>query len=1184
VSAIVDPSPTGVFVLGMYESGVEIIGEQLQILGLESVVTPTAKSLDASDPGDELTRFNDRLLVELGGSWSKPTLLPQIELLSRLEHWREEARRVFRAAYPAVLEGGKSPWVWADPRNTTLAPFWIDALDVRPSVVLVHRHPSVVAATLSLESELTSDESLVLWDEYNRMGLHLWEELTGVIVGVEGFENDVKDGVRGLKTYLDSLGRPPSDEQVVMAVESFRGPGSRRSDSALIEVPNKFVVLDRVLTQADLTTSVDPESMVKEFANYYDEEYYTHYGNEGDAPYRPREEQWTSFFATVADRIVEDLGPETVLDAGCAIGFLVEALRNRGVDAWGIDISEWAISQVPDSIRAYCSVSSLTEEITGHFDLITIIEVIEHMPDAVAGSVIANLTRHADAVLFSSTPDGFEEATHINVRTPDHWAALFSANSFYRDFDYDASYLSKDAVLFRRSSPDTGALVVSYEQSLWSTRTSLQGILDEVVPERDALVSAIGDYAHRAGLAEHANQVHEARINDLGAMLDELDQRRVAEAVSFQDEFLRRDHETAGLHQELHRARSGAEAWEAQVRAIEATKVFRYSVGLRRLYARLRGRQPSSVSASTEIVLADPTDGRVSFAEWTTRYDTLDDNDRKGIRSRIHEIADPPLISVVLPVYNTPETFLREAIESVTRQLYPHWELCIADDCSTDPRVSEIIGDYAALDDRIKVVHRAVNGHISAASNSALEVATGRWVAMLDHDDRLREHALALVAIEADIHPEARLIYSDENIIDANGQRLRDYFKPDFDPLLQLGMNHICHLAVYWRELVGQVGGFREGFEGSQDWDLLLRATESLEREQVRHITHILYDWRSHPASTAQSLAAKPYAAEAGRRAVAEHLARSGERAEVVSIPALGWNRIRWEVPDPPPLVTIIIPTRDGRWLERCLRSIWTHTTYANYEILVVDNGSVSNKTLELLRIHDGQLKVLRDDRPFSYAGLNNAAVGRAGGSLLCLLNDDTEVITPDWLDEMVGHVLRPGVGAVGAKLYYENGTVQHAGVVLGIGGVGGHVHRGLDRSDIGYFGRAACAQHLSAVTGACMLVRREAWDQVGGLDDDHLSIGYNDVDFCLRLGEAGWSTVWTPFAELTHHESVSRGPDVEGANADRLSREGKYMKERWGMLLRSDPAYNPNLTLTYEDFSLAYPPRVERIGRERPH
>jgi GT2 family glycosyltransferase len=665
------------------------------------------------------------------------------------------------------------------------------------------------------------------------------------------------------------------------------------------------------------------------------------------------------------------------------------------------------------------------------------------------------------------------------------------------------------------------------------------------------------------------------QLDQAKVALRELEERRVAEGVAVQEELLRRDRDTAGLHLALEQSQALAQASAAQVAAIEATKVFRYSARMRRLYGRLRSRGPGPEVSTAPAVPETAPEPRLSFAAWTERYDTLGDDDRKAIRFRVNQVADPPLISVLLPVFNPPEEYLREAIDSVRDQLYPHWELCIADDCSTEPYVHDVLDEYTRTDGRIKVLRRSENGHISAASNSALGLATGQWVALLDHDDRLREHALALVALAAEADPEAAVIYSDENVIDARGERLAHYFKPDFDPLLQMGMNHICHLAVVRNDLLEAIGGFREGFEGSQDWDLLLRATEAVAPAQVHHIPHILYDWRSHPASTAQGLSAKPYAADAGRRAVTEHLARTGQKATVLPVPALGWNRIKWEVPDPAPLVTIIIPTRDGKWLERCLQSIWTHTTYPNYEILVMDNASRSSRTLELLRGLDGTVQVIRDERDFSYSGLNNAAAAVARGSLLCLLNDDTEVISPDWLDEMVGQVLRDGVGAVGAKLYYDNATVQHAGVALGIGGVGGHVHRGLDRLQIGYWGRAACAQYMSAVTGACLLVRKDVWEEVGGLDDEHLSIAYNDVDFCLRLREAGWRTVWTPFAELIHHESLTRGPDLEGANADRLSREGRYMQQRWGGLLRNDPAYNPNLSLVYEDYSLSVPPRV---------
>lgn len=1175
--------PDALFVVGSHESGLGSIADQFRRLGLGPVLK-TGEGPVLPPRQEALASLNDQLLADLGGEWRQPALHPQLELWRRLSHRQELARQVFDDACEEAAGAAPGPWVWADPRNSILAPFWIRALGVSASTVLVHRHPASAAEDLSAGHDLPVEQALALWDEYNRMALNLFEDAPGIVIGIEAFGDDVKKGVRALQGYLEGLGVRPTGDQVASAISAFEECAGQYHAPVAVDIPNRYLVLDRLLADADQMSVLDPSTFVDELANYYDEEYYAHYGTEADAPYRRGEAQWSEFFSMLATRIDQEIQPDSVLDAGCAIGMLVEALRDRGVDAFGIDVSDWAISQVPDSIRPYCSVGSLTQEISGHFDLVTLVEVIEHLPDSVAGPVIANITRHAEAVLFSSTSEGFEEPTHLNVRTPDHWARLFAVHGFFRDFAYDAGYLSKDAVLFRRSSPDPSALVVGYEQTVWRNREHLQGILDQVVPERDALVSKVGEYAERAGELEHQTRSMGIELDTRASRIGELEQRRAAEAVAIQAELQRRDWDTAELHGELQSTRGEAAGLAAQVSAIEATKVFRYSARLRRVYGRLRGRGAPGPSSTVALSAPAGPEPRISYQEWSARYDTVHDGDRKEIRFRMNAIVDPPVISVILPVFNTPEGYLREAIDSVRSQLYPHWELCIVDDCSTEPHVREIVEAYEQLDRRIKVVYRQANGHISAASNSGLELSTGRWVALLDHDDRLREHALALMAIEADRHPDAGLLYSDENIVDAAGALLKDYCKPDFDPLLLLGMNHICHLAVIRRDLMVEVGGFREGFEGSQDWDLLLRVTGRLRDDQVRHVPHILYDWRSHPASTAQSLAAKPYAATAGLRAVQEHLARGGDSAQVIPIPALGWNRVKWDVPDPAPLVSIIIPTRDGPWLERCLQSIWTFTTYPNYEIVVVDNGSVTSRTLEFLRLHQGRLQVLRDERPFSYSGLNNAAVGRVRGPLLCLLNDDTEVISPDWLDEMVGQVLRPQVGAVGAKLLYDDGTVQHAGVALGIGGVGGHVHRGLNRLDIGYFGRAVCAQHFSAVTGACMVVRREAWDQVGGLDDEQLSIGYNDVDFCLRLKEAGWRTVWTPSAELIHHESLTRGPDVEGPNAERLARETRYMQERWGTALRTDPAYNPNLSLAYEDFSLACPPRLGYLGEESGH
>jgi GT2 family glycosyltransferase len=449
---------------------------------------------------------------------------------------------------------------------------------------------------------------------------------------------------------------------------------------------------------------------------------------------------------------------------------------------------------------------------------------------------------------------------------------------------------------------------------------------------------------------------------------------------------------------------------------------------------------------------------------------------------------------------------------------------------------------------------------------------------LLDHDDELAEHALAVTALAIADHPEVSFLYSDEDKLDADGRRYSPFFKPDFDPTMLLGENYPCHLFVARRELVEEVGGFRVGFEGSQDWDLVLRVTERLSAEAIHHIPHILYHWRAHSGSTATAGSAKPYAADAGLRAVTEHLVRTGQRGEVTWSPATGRNRVRWELGDDHPLVSIIVATRDGRSLMRCIDSVRRQTAYANYEILVIDNGSRTSPALDYLRTHEQSIRVVRDERPFNYSALHNAAVQHASGDLFLLLNDDVEVLDGGWLGEMVTQAQKSGVGIVGAKLNYPNGTIQHAGVTLGIFGVAGHIHRGVDRFDLGYFGDLALTRRVSAVTGACMLVRRKVWEDLGGLDAEQLAIAFNDIDFCLRALEAGWAVIWTPFAELIHHESISRGRDDLGPRADEFRREVAYMESRWMHLLRNDPAYNPNLSLLSEHAELAWPPRVSYV------
>lgn len=588
----------------------------------------------------------------------------------------------------------------------------------------------------------------------------------------------------------------------------------------------------------------------------------------------------------------------------------------------------------------------------------------------------------------------------------------------------------------------------------------------------------------------------------------------------------------------------------------------------------IRSRLYGVVHGTHVVTPAGQVVDRNDYQTWIKLYDTLDAQSIERIQAEIASFENCPKISVVMPVYNAPLEFLKQAIESVQAQLYPHWELCIADDASTDVGVRPMLESFAKADPRIKVVFREKNGHISAASNSALELASGDFVALLDNDDLLPLHALYHVAKTILATPDAALIYSDEDKINPAGHRYDPYFKCELNYELLLAQNMICHLGVYRRVLLEKIDGFRAGFEGAQDYDLTLRVLEQVQPEQVVHIPKVLYHWRAIPGSTALAADEKNYAANVARKAIAEHLQRTGRGGTVSAAPeAPSLNRVRYALPAHLPLVSIIIPTRDrSDILGVCLESVLKKTSYPHFEIIVVDNGSVEQETQQLLASQpQDKVRVVRDDAQFNYSRLNNLAVKAAKGDVVCLMNNDIEVLTPDWLEEMLSFALQADIGCVGARLWYPGeGGLQHGGVVLGVGGIAGHSHKYLPRHHSGYFGRAVLHQSFSAVTAACLVIRREIWEQVEGLDES-FAIAFNDVDFCLRVRDAGHRNVWTPYAEMIHHESLSRGQEDSPEKVARFKGEIQRMEQRWGAALHKDPAYSPNLTDDHEDFSLSW-------------
>ena len=529
-----------------------------------------------------------------------------------------------------------------------------------------------------------------------------------------------------------------------------------------------------------------------------------------------------------------------------------------------------------------------------------------------------------------------------------------------------------------------------------------------------------------------------------------------------------------------------------------------------------------------------------------------------------------PLFSVVVPLYNTPLIYLKQMIRSVLGQSYRKLELVLVD--ASDRQHPEV-GEFcrAVKDDRINYIRLAKNGGISANTNIGFAEAKGDYLALLDHDDLLWPNALYELA-KAIGETGADFLYSDEVVLSADLKKLREYhFKPDFSPDTLRGCNYITHLSAFRRTLLEQAGGGeRAQYDGAQDFDLILRLTEKAKR--VHHIPKVLYAWRSHARSTASDISAKPYAIEAGAAAIGAQLERLGLAGKVTAQEkGPGSYRIRYEISGEP-LVSVLIPNKDHvDDLRRCLDSLQKRAGYDRLEVLVIENNSTEQKTFDFYREElprYGNCRLVRYEGSFNFSAINNLGAQHAKGEHLLLLNNDVELLSDGFIRELLMYSQRPDVGAVGALLYYPDDTIQHAGVFIGIGGSAGHSHKGLPRGNLGDLYRLSTAQNMSAVTGACLMVKAALYRELGGLDETAFAVSYNDVDFCLRLREKGLLNVFTPYAEAYHYESKSRGLDTEGANAQRYAGERERFRQKYAALLRAgDPYYNPHFTLKYENY-----------------
>ena len=536
-----------------------------------------------------------------------------------------------------------------------------------------------------------------------------------------------------------------------------------------------------------------------------------------------------------------------------------------------------------------------------------------------------------------------------------------------------------------------------------------------------------------------------------------------------------------------------------------------------------------------------------------------------------------PLISIAVPAYQTPVEFLRQMIESLIVQTYSNWELCIVNASPDNEEMQKVLAEYSAGDSRVRFCNLKENLGIAENTNRAFAMTKGEFVGLLDHDDLLAPNALYEIVKILQDHPQADALYTDEDKVTTElDEHFQPHLKPDFNLDLLRSNNYICHFFVVRKSIVEKAGGFRKEFDGAQDYDFIFRCTENA--GEVLHVPEILYHWRTHKASTADNPASKMYAFEAGKRAIEAHLERTGTKGEVSHTQDLGFYRVKYPVQGKP-LVSVIIPNKDEKeTLQTCLEMLEKNTGYQNFEIIIVENNSTTDEIFRYYKELSGNRKIhlLRWGKEFNYSAINNFAVAHAKGEYLLFLNNDVKSINPDWLEEMLGVCQRPEVGGVGAKLIYPDNTIQHAGCVIGMGGIAGHMFVDMPADRTGYLHKASLLQDMSAVTAACLLMKKEVFEQAGGFTEE-LAVAFNDVDLCLKVRKNGYLIVYDPYVKLYHMESKTRGAEDSKEKVRRFQTEIEYMRCHWIDILKNgDPCYNKNLSLTKWNYSLKPIPGME--------
>lgn len=743
-----------------------------------------------------------------------------------------------------------------------------------------------------------------------------------------------------------------------------------------------------------------------------------------------------------------------------------------------------------------------------------------------------NVFFNCEYLFMLKVPDGFRKA-RIRV-------------AFGGEYEGARRSYTVDGRSFRRQLAQINASIdeVRYEGDL----LRITGWCADSLPVKISLEGAEGYQVRQVSRNDVSDYYQEDELSGAAGFLIELPRNAAKKVRVIMETSERRTVKTVRVDQEIRHKQYGV------LQTIASGIEYCRTKGLARTLAKVGGKLSRRKSDA--------------YHRWIKKHETGKAGLRKQRKIRFEK---EPVFSIIVPVYRPDRKFFTGMLESVRNQTYPNWELCLADGGGEGFFMEDCVRGVFGADGRVKYKALSDNTGISGNTNEAMALASGDFIVLVDHDDLIRPDALFECARAINESEDADVLYTDEDKFDTGtGRRFDPHFKPDFNLYLLRSCNYITHLFVFSRELSRQVGGFNKECDGAQDYDMILRCVEKA--RHIRHIPKVLYHWRCHENSTAQNTDAKSYAYEAGVRALQGHYKRQGIEASVTNAEMAGYYRTVYELKETP-LISIIIPNKDHRDdLENCLKSILGRQSYERYEILIAENNSEDAETFAYYKTIESEydcVRVLYYDGAFNYSRINNFAAGYAKGEYLLLLNNDTEMIGTDCLRELVSVGLQPEVGAVGAKLLYGDEIVQHAGVIVGLAGVAGHAFLGERRDQVGYFARASIAQNYSAVTAACMLVRKSVYDEVGGFEEE-LSIAYNDVDFCLKIREKNYLIVYDPAAELYHYESKSRGTEDTPEKLARFEQEVSFMLNKWKKVYEDgDPNYNPNLTLKSQDFSL---------------